>query len=100
MSAAHDVVVAAPAATEGHGESVKRGMDTALLGMMLFIASEVMFFASLFGAYFNVRATAKVWPPSPTAPIADELTAMILLKNPPVLAERSDGFKVSKILTR
>ena len=31
------------------------GMDTALLGMLLFIASEVMFFAALFGAYFNAR---------------------------------------------
>ena len=34
-----------------------KGMDTALLGMLLFIASEVMFFAALFGVYFNVRAT-------------------------------------------
>ena len=45
---------------------VKRGMDTALLGMMLFIASEVMFFAALFGAYFNVRATTTPWPPEGT----------------------------------
>ena len=39
-------------------------MNTALLGMLLFIASEVMFFAGLFAAYFNVRAsTLPVWPP-------------------------------------
>jgi cytochrome c oxidase subunit III len=31
--------------------------------MMLFIASEVMFFAALFGAYFNAKATLPVWPP-------------------------------------
>ena len=31
--------------------------------MLLFITSEVMFFAGLFAAYFNVRATAPVWPP-------------------------------------
>jgi heme/copper-type cytochrome/quinol oxidase subunit 3 len=31
-------------------------MNTALLGMLLFIGSEVMFFAGLFGAYFNARA--------------------------------------------
>ena len=31
--------------------------------MLLFITSEVMFFAGLFAAYFNVRANAPVWPP-------------------------------------
>ncbi|MFN2483596.1 MAG: heme-copper oxidase subunit III [Candidatus Limnocylindria bacterium] len=32
------------------------GMPTALLGMLLFISSEVMFFGGLFAAYFNSRA--------------------------------------------
>ena len=46
-----------------HGHAQK-GMDTALMGMLLFIASEVMFFAGLFGAYFNVpRGRPQVWPP-------------------------------------
>jgi len=40
-----------------------KGVDTALLGMMLFIASEIMFFAGLFGVYFNVRSSTPVWPP-------------------------------------
>ncbi len=31
--------------------------------MLLFITSEVMFFAGLFAAYFNVRANAPIWPP-------------------------------------
>jgi len=43
------------------------GVNTALLGMLLFIGSELMFFAGLFGAYFNTRATAlglgQPWPP-------------------------------------
>ena len=42
-------------------------MNTALLGMLLFIGSELMFFAGLFGAYFNTRAQAlalgQQWPP-------------------------------------
>jgi cytochrome c oxidase subunit 3 len=57
-------------ATTGHddaevsGHDAKRGgMDAALLGMMLFIASEVMFFAALFAAYFNAKATLPVFPP-------------------------------------
>jgi len=61
---------ATPETISGHGavedQAVKRGMDPALMGVMLFIASEVMFFAALFGAYFNVKATAPVWPPEGT----------------------------------
>jgi cytochrome c oxidase subunit 3 len=33
------------------------GVPTPLLGMLLFIASEVMFFGGLFAAYFNARAS-------------------------------------------
>ncbi len=39
------------------------GMSMPLLGMVLFIASEVMFFGGLFAAYFNIRADADEWPP-------------------------------------
>ena len=41
------------------------GIGNPVLGMLLFITSEVMFFAGLFAAYFNVRANAPdgVWPP-------------------------------------
>ncbi len=54
-------------AEEISGHDTKRGgMDPALLGMMLFIASEVMFFAALFAAYFNARATLPVFPPPGT----------------------------------
>jgi len=49
------------------GGHISHGVNTALLGMLLFIGSEVMFFAGLFGAYFNTRATAlalgQAWPP-------------------------------------
>jgi cytochrome c oxidase subunit 3 len=44
----------------GHGEE---GISNVILGMILFICSEVMFFAGLFAAYFNVRANAPIWPP-------------------------------------
>ena len=63
----------------GHG-----GMDTALVGMMLFIASEVMFFGGLFATYFNARATAPgVWGPPEGAheldlPLAGALTAILV----------------------
>lgn len=34
-----------------------------VLGVVLFLASELMFFAALFAAYFNLRANRALWPP-------------------------------------
>jgi cytochrome c oxidase subunit 3 len=47
------------------------GMPTPLVGMLLFIASEVMFFGGLFAAYFNARASfVGTWgPPEPAEPL-------------------------------
>src|SRR6186997_257636 len=39
------------------------GISNPVLGMILFITSEVMFFGGLFAAYFNLRANAAQWPP-------------------------------------
>lgn len=33
-----------------------------MLGVVLFLASELMFFAALFAAYYDLRVTARVWP--------------------------------------
>lgn len=44
-------------------EGRPEGMSMPLLGMVLFIASEVMFFGGLFATYFNIRADNPVWPP-------------------------------------
>jgi cytochrome c oxidase subunit 3 len=59
------------------------GMPTPLLGMMLFIASEVMFFGGLFAAYFNARALhAGEWHPPPGGhldfPLALALTIVLV----------------------
>ena len=40
-----------------------------LLGMVLFVAGEVMFFGALFAAYFTLRRRADVWPPEGTPEI-------------------------------
>jgi cytochrome c oxidase subunit 3 len=59
-------VPARPPLPISHSEA---GMPTALVGMLLFIASEVMFFGGLFAAYFNARATSVgEWGPPPGAP--------------------------------
>jgi cytochrome c oxidase subunit 3 len=47
----------------GYAHDATGGISNPVLGMLLFITSEVMFFAGLFAAYFNVRANAAQWPP-------------------------------------
>lgn len=60
----------APEAVSGHGTSAhgaeghgKKGLGNPILGMLLFIVSEIMFFGGLFAAYFSLRTSAAVWPP-------------------------------------
>ena len=48
---------------ESYGHDRRGGISNPILGMLLFITSEVMFFAGLFAAYFNTRASAPIWPP-------------------------------------
>ncbi len=55
------------------------GISNPVLGMLLFITSEVMFFAGLFGAYFTLRAGytengVHIWPPSAYADLLNPFT--------------------------
>ena len=47
----------------GLAHDTRGGISNPILGMLLFICSEVMFFSGLFAAYFSVRAAAVQWPP-------------------------------------
>jgi cytochrome c oxidase subunit 3 len=42
----------------------RQPLSNAMLGFILFLASEVMFFGGLFAAYFIARADAPSWPPT------------------------------------
>ncbi len=60
-------------------------MSTPLVGMLLFIASEVMFFGGLFAAYFNARAVhVGSWGPPASAaefemlPVALPITLILI----------------------
>ena len=44
---------------EHYGHDSRGGISNPILGMLLFITSEVMFFAGLFAAYFNARAARR-----------------------------------------
>jgi cytochrome c oxidase subunit 3 len=66
-------------------ETHATGMSTAMVGMLLFIASEVMFFGGLFATYFNARASVGPgnWHPPEGAheldlPLAAVLTAILV----------------------
>jgi cytochrome c oxidase subunit III len=53
------------------------GISSSLLGMVLFIASEVMFFGGLFGAYFTIRSAAPEWPPPETPHLSAAYAAVL-----------------------
>ncbi|HEU4918672.1 MAG TPA: heme-copper oxidase subunit III [Candidatus Limnocylindrales bacterium] len=65
------------AATEEHSpvsglaHDQRGGISNPILGMILFICSEVMFFSGLFAAYFSVRASTTPWPPTEPAELAE-----------------------------
>ena len=44
-------------------ERAVAGTSSSVLGMVLFVASESMFFAAFFGAYVTTYVNQKVWPP-------------------------------------
>ena len=76
----------APAIAAGHGAPhaaasghAQRGISNPILGMILFITSEVMFFSGLFAAYFATRAAnANDWPPRVFQGILDPLGLIMI----------------------
>jgi cytochrome c oxidase subunit III len=71
-----------PTTTVGHGPPgvhAGRGISNPILGMILFITSEVMFFSGLFAAYFATRAAnATEWPPDVFAHVLDPLGLIMI----------------------
>jgi cytochrome c oxidase subunit 3 len=59
----HALTAAEHSPVAGLAHDERGGISNPILGMLLFITSEVMFFGGLFAAYFNVRANAPEWPP-------------------------------------
>jgi cytochrome c oxidase subunit 3 len=58
-------------------ERSSREMSGPVLGMVLFVASEAMFFAAFFGAYFTIRGTAKIWPPAGIVHLKIDVAAIL-----------------------
>jgi len=70
-----------PVAATTPMEHVRRGISNPVLGMLLFITSEVMFFSGLFAAYFSTRAQNAAttgWPPAEFADTLNPLSLILL----------------------
>ena len=68
-----------PAAEGQLVETHQTGVPTVMVGMLLFIASEVMFFGGLFATYFNARASVapEPWEPPPGGELDFALAAVL-----------------------
>ena len=89
-------------AVAGAGES---RLTASVLGMALFLASEVMFFGALFGAYYTIRSRAGAWPPAGTPELGlilpGVLTAVLLTSSATQhLADKAAHEHRSRALTR
>jgi cytochrome c oxidase subunit III len=58
-------------------ERVVRQTSGPVLGMVVFVASEAMFFATFFGAYFTIYSVNPVWPPAGFPRLKPELAAVL-----------------------
>ncbi len=61
--------------------AAERRIDTTYVGVLLFIASEAMFFVGLFAGYFTTRSDHPVWPPPSVhldVPLAVVLTILLV----------------------
>lgn len=80
--------VQAGAASIARDERAVRATSSTILGMVLFVASEAMFFAAFFGAYFTVYTAHTVWPPANLATpglVLPTIATAVLLASLPVL---------------
>ena len=58
-------------------ERVVRQTSGPVLGMVVFVASEAMFFATFFGAYFTIYSVNPVWPPAGFPHLKPELATVL-----------------------
>lgn len=71
----------AAAATPSSDERAVASTSSSVLGMVLFVASESMFFAAFFGAYVTSYVDQRVWPPdnTPAPPLGMATAAAVTL---------------------
>ena len=63
MATTHAGHESPPAPAAAHGATGMSRLNIGVVGMTIFIGSEIMLFASFFTAYFIARSNAAQWPP-------------------------------------
>ena len=74
----------------------KSGLNSSALGMLMFIAAELMFFAALISAFLIISAAAEAWPPpdQPRLPIvASALNSLVLFASGWMIFKAYRSFK-------
>ena len=74
-------------------EGTQPASTTAVFGMLVFLASDLMLFAGFFAAYFMLRGQSEVWPPTgvdlAVAPAAAGASALLISSLTLYLASRA-----------
>jgi cytochrome c oxidase subunit 3 len=74
----HAITIAEHTPVAALAHDSRGGISNVILGMLLFITSEVMFFAGLFAAYFSTRAANKPWPPEEFSDILNPFSLILV----------------------
>jgi cytochrome c oxidase subunit III len=93
----HEVAEGTPLAGLAH--DTRGGISNPILGMILFICSEVMFFSGLFAAYFSVRASTVHWPPTSAEGVPEALAKHFDLHAEPFYAAGLTAILVTSSFT-
>jgi len=76
------------------------GLSSSALGMLMFIAAELMFFAALISAFLIISAAAEAWPPpdQPRLPIvASALNSLVLFASGWMIFKAYRSFKADPV---
>ena len=88
------------AAVSGHPRVTRTPISSGVLGMLIFMVTEAMFFAGLISAYVVIKAGIEEWPPwgQPRLPVvATAFNTVVLLASGFIMAHSRACFKKNEL---
>ena len=88
------------AAVSGHPRVTRTPISSGVLGMLIFMVTEAMFFAGLISAYMVIRAGIEEWPPwgQPRLPVvATAFNTVVLLASGFIMVHSRACFKKNEL---
>ena len=88
------------AAVSGHPRVTRTPISSGVLGMLIFMVTEAMFFAGLISAYVVIKAGIEEWPPwgQPRLPVvATAFNTIVLLASGFIMAHSRAYFKKNEL---